>query len=89
MDEQMQDDQLEPTYNSSVAIKDVALKTYQKWWTIERGGGRGSEIFVLMAQYDDDLTSKLHALACIAVWAVYLTNKLHALAWSTIYYPFS
>ena len=28
MDEQRQDDQLEPTYNSSVLIQDVALKTY-------------------------------------------------------------
>ena len=27
MDEQRQDDQLEPIYNSSVPIKDVALKT--------------------------------------------------------------
>ena len=30
MDEQRQDDQLEPTYNSSVPIQDVALKTNQK-----------------------------------------------------------
>ena len=30
MDEQRQDDQLEPTYSSSVSIRDVALKTYQK-----------------------------------------------------------
>ncbi len=28
MDEQRQDDQLEPIYNSSVPIQDVALKTY-------------------------------------------------------------
>ena len=28
MDKQRQDDQLEPTYNSSVPIQDVALKTY-------------------------------------------------------------
>ena len=33
-----QDDQLEPTYNSSIPILDVALKTYRKRWTIEKGG---------------------------------------------------
>ena len=30
MGEQRLDDQLEPTYNSSVPIQDVALKTYRK-----------------------------------------------------------
>ena len=30
MDEQRQDDELEPRYNSSVPILDVALKTYRK-----------------------------------------------------------
>ena len=41
-DEQRQDDQLEPIYNSSVPIQYVALKTYREWWTIEKVGGRGS-----------------------------------------------
>ena len=45
---------VEPTYNSSVPIPDVALKTYRKRWTIEKGDGRGSGISVLMAQHDDD-----------------------------------
>ena len=54
MDEQRQDDQLEPTYNISVPIQDVALMTYRKQWTIEKGGGRESGIFVLMAWHDDD-----------------------------------
>ena len=54
MDDQKQDDQLEPTYNSSVPIQDVALKTYRKRWAIEKGGGRGSGISVLMARHDDD-----------------------------------
>ena len=53
MDEQRQDDQLEPTYNSSVLIQDVALKTYQKRWTIEKGGGRESGWSVLMAWHED------------------------------------
>ena len=30
MDEQRQDDHLEPIYNSSVPIQDVALKTYRE-----------------------------------------------------------
>ena len=54
MNEQRQDDQLEPTYSSSVPIQDVALKTCLKQWAIERGGERGSEISVLIAQHDDD-----------------------------------
>ena len=54
MADQKQDDQLEPTYNSSVSIQDVALKTYQKQWMIGRGGKRGSGISVLMARHDDD-----------------------------------
>ena len=54
MDEQRQDDQLEPTYNSSVPIQDVALKTYQKRWTIEKSGVRGSGISLLMPRHDDD-----------------------------------
>ena len=49
MDEQRQDDQLEATYNSSVPIQDVALKTYRKRWTIEKGGERESGRSVLMA----------------------------------------
>ena len=47
-------DQLAPTYSSSVRIRGVALRTYQKQWTIGRGGERGSGISVLMARHDDD-----------------------------------
>ena len=57
MHEQRQDVQLEPTYNSSVLIQIVALKTYRKWWTIERGSGRGSRRSILMAKHDDDYHS--------------------------------
>ena len=49
-----QDDELEPTYNSSVSKQDLALKTYRKQWTIERGDGVGSERSVLIARHDDD-----------------------------------
>ena len=54
MDEQRQDDQLEPIYNSSVLIQDVALKTYQERWTIETGGERESERSMLSMRHDDD-----------------------------------
>ena len=54
MDEQRQDVQLEPTYSSSVPIRDVALRTYRRQWTIGRGGDRGSEISVLIARHEDD-----------------------------------
>ena len=48
------DDQLKPSYNCSVQIQDVDLKTYRKRWTIEKDGERGSEISVLVARHDDD-----------------------------------
>ena len=54
MDEQRQDGHLEPIYNNSVPIQDVALKTCRKRWPIEKGGGRGSGISVLAVQHDDD-----------------------------------
>ena len=54
MDEQRQDDQLGPTYNSSVPIQDVEMNTYRKWWTIEKGGWRGLGRSILMARHDDD-----------------------------------
>ena len=41
MAEQKQDDQLEPTYSTSVKIRDVALRICQKRWTIGRSGKRG------------------------------------------------
>ena len=54
MDEQRHDDQLEPIYNSSESIQDVALKTYRERWTIETGGERESVISVLAARHHDD-----------------------------------
>ena len=54
MAEQKQSDQLEPTHTSSVRIWDVALRTCQKRWMIERSGERGSGISMLMARQDDD-----------------------------------
>ena len=54
MDEQRQDDQLEPICNSSVLIQDVALNTSRERWTIETGGERGLERSMLVARHDDD-----------------------------------
>ena len=51
---QKQDYQLLHTYSSYVRIWDVALKTYQRRWTIRRRGERGSGISVLAARHDDD-----------------------------------
>ena len=51
---QKQDDQLEHTYGSSVPIRDVALKTCQRLWTIGKSGERRSGISLLVAQHDDD-----------------------------------
>ncbi len=54
MDEQGQNDQLEPIYNSSVTMQDVALKTSPERWTIEMGDEKGSGNSVLAARHDDD-----------------------------------
>ena len=54
IDKQRLDDQLDPTYSSSVPIRDVVLKTCRKQWTIEKGGKKGSGISVLMVRHDDD-----------------------------------
>ena len=48
MDVQRKDDQLEPTCSSSVLIRDVALRTYRKQWTIGKGGERRSGISMLI-----------------------------------------
>ena len=55
---QKQVDQLEHAYSSYVRIRDVALKTCQRRWTIGRSGERGSGISVLAARHDDDIFPK-------------------------------
>ena len=54
MAEKKQDNQLEHTYSSYVRIRDVAMKTCRRRWTIGRSGERGSRIPVLAARHDDD-----------------------------------
>ena len=51
---QKQDDQHEHTFSSYVRIRDVALKTCQRRWTIGKSGERGSGISVLATWHDDD-----------------------------------
>ena len=51
---QKQDDQHEHTFSSYVRIRDVALKTCQRWWTIGKSGEWGSGISMLAARHDDD-----------------------------------
>ena len=63
MNEQRQDDQLEPIYSSSVLIRDVILKTCRKQWTIGRGGERGSglhnvRMMMMMNSYQRSQISK-------------------------------
>ena len=54
MAEIKQDEQLEPTYSSSLRIRYVALRTCRKRWTIGRSGERGSGMSVMAARHDDD-----------------------------------
>ena len=50
-----------PTYSSSVRIRGAALRTCQMWWTIGRGGERGSGI---SAQQDEIMISMGVPLFC-------------------------
>ena len=84
MDDQRQDDQLELTYRSSELIRDVALKTCRKQWTIKKGGEKGSGISVLMERHDDDNDESLSRLfsqspgypGSIPGWVIPKTQKM-------------
>ena len=52
MDEQRQDVQFEPTYSSSVPIRDVALRVCRNQWTIGRCRERRSWISALIAWHE-------------------------------------
>ena len=73
MAEQEQDDQLEHTYSSYVRIRDVALKTCWRQWTIGRSSERGSGISVLAAQHDDDDDEVILKLSPF-IWALYISQ---------------
>ena len=51
---QRQDVQFEPTYSSSVPIRDVVLRICRTQWTIGRCGERGSGISMQIEWNDDD-----------------------------------
>ena len=78
---QKQDDQLEHTYSSYVRIRDVALKTCQRRWTIGRSGERGSGISVLAAWHDDDYDDDVRRRN--NCHPLYRTNRK---AWRRLYY---
>ena len=68
MDKQRQVDQLEPTYSNSVTIRDVALKTSRKQWTIEKDGEKESGISILMAKHDDDDDELKWNISIVNLW---------------------
>ena len=53
-DEQELGNSLEPIYNSSVVIQDVAGKTFPEQWTTEKNGERESRKSIQAACHDDD-----------------------------------
>ena len=76
MDEQRQDEQLEPIYNSSVLIQDVALKTSWEQWTIETSGERGSGRSMLAVQHDNDDNYLIEIITCnhITVYKLFVSK---------------
>ena len=56
-------------------IRDVALKTCQRWWMIGRSGERGSGISVLVARHDDANQNKEFILFTVCL----KTQNLHSI----------
>ena len=78
--------QLESTYSSSVRIRDVALRTSQKRWTIGRSGERGSGISVLAARRDDDDDIYMYLLNIhIYIMNIYIYNIYICIYYEYIY----
>ena len=71
---QRQDDLPEPTQNIYLLIQDVALKTYQEWWMIDKGGRRGLGVSVLMAGHDDDNDERSESLTDLYKWLIYCSE---------------
>ena len=83
---QKQDDQLKHTYSSYVRIRDVALKTCQRRWTIGRSGERGSGISVLATRHDDDddfylLVICMHTVVWLQIFLFNTNNFQSNLFW--------
>ena len=69
VDEQRQDDQLEPIHIRSVPIRDVTLMTYRKQWMIGKWGERGLGVSVSMARILQLVPTSLWCST--AVWALW------------------
>ena len=80
MDEQRQDDQLEPTYKSSVLIQGVALKTCWKRWTLFENGV-WQKLFSSHKIYSDKKKKlRVWTEVCIQIfggWEVQTMQNLH------------
>ena len=83
MANQKQDDQLEHTYSSYVMIRDVTLKTCQRWWMIGRRGERGSGIYVLVARHDDD---DIYIYIYIYIFII-ISCRQHGYPWPSLTTP--
>ena len=84
MDDQRQDYQREPIYNSYVLIQDVVLKTYRMWMTIEKGGVNGSGRSVSAARlYDDD--DDMYIYIDIYIFNLYIYCIIYILLYIYIY----
>ena len=82
MAEQKQEDQLEHTYSSYVRIRDVALKTCQRRWTIGKSGERGSGVSVLAARHDDDDDDDIYIYIYIYIYIWCFTSFDGPVRWS-------
>ena len=72
MAEQKPDDLHEHTFSNYVRIRDVALKTCRRRWTIGKSGERGSGISVQPARHDDDDDDDISMLLIWWKWINYL-----------------
>ena len=81
MAKQNQDDQLKHTYSSYVRIRDVALRTCQRRWTIGRSGERGSGISILAAWHDDDDDDDDECVIDFNFQRMILKKGTHILEW--------
>ena len=83
MDEQRQDVQFEPTYSTSVPIRDVTLSISRKQWTIGRCDERWSGISMLVAWHDNDDDDKLKNP--IGLWPYFLKGFMTKNFWLDIF----
>ena len=86
MDEQRQDDQIEPIFNSSVAIQDVAMKIFQEQWMIETGGERGSGRSVLVVRHDDVDDLYVSSLSIPMGTVLWFAGMAKYTIWQTLFF---